>query len=366
MTVCARGGGGAGAEARAGGWLISRSVGERSVANSLARIADRPACWHCLKSATLRGIPHSQVRCYYRSFDQDGNEVVQDWPLVQQRGKCSTTWTGPAYEPPPPSPAPELMRDDIKFKAEEEVERTSKGEGGGMGWKQSMLGEDVDEGDGERCDSHDSPISTSYSRLSTPSTAPTSPQTSPLLDKNTFLFDNWPTPQPTVPRPLANPLIWPSPLVSVAVAAPAPAPAPVPAPAPSLTPLPPVPSYYATPQLDFAAFQNSSLFGSPYTAPGPLASTLPTGVYHPSPTATLPSPAATPPVQSAALPYPFRVSFSPHGHTTTLCPAPPASAVRRCKPQERRVGQGAGFWSGGPLTRSELMDWDGLGKLRSE
>jgi len=77
-------------------------------------LTDRPACWHCLKSATLKMIPHSQSRCYHRSFDPDGNELLRDWPVDQPQRHCSTAWTGHVWDDPSHSREPSLDVSTVK------------------------------------------------------------------------------------------------------------------------------------------------------------------------------------------------------------------------------------------------------------
>lgn len=323
----------------------------------LSSFAERPACHHCLKSASLRGIPHDKVRCYYRAFDADANEVVQDWPDDQVRGKCSISWTGPAWVEPPPTPEDDGEESsnevEIKVEGDQEGRPVDRSETVGLGWDELRVTSGGNDDEGDQCDS---PLSTTYTRLSSPSTAPTSPATSPsVLDKDASIF--WATTGLDVPRPCAVPVPWTEGPQALATAT-----------ASFRYDPPPSAPYYSAPPLDAAAFQNSSLFGPPPSVAPYGAHLAPFSSFDPA--ATLPSPAATPPPVPASLPYPFRLSFSPNGHTTTLCPAPPPSPleVSRRKGRERRLAPvpGGGFWSGGPLSRSELLGWEGLGRLRGD
>lgn len=290
------------------------------------------------------------MRCYYRAFDEDGIEIIQDWPEGEERGKCSMGWTGPEWV------EEEASTESAAVKAEEVDEDVS--EVTKIGWDDLI----VDGADG--LDGCNSPLSTTYTRLSSPSTAATSPAASPSVEPDECMA--WPTPLPDPPRQLAQALPWPAPPTLSAAAH-----------SFHLNIPSTSTSYWSSPPLDSAAFQSSSLFvPSPSPVPifTPITSPAPTYAYHLDPTTTLPSPATTPSTLPASLPYPFRVSFSPHDHTTTLCPAPPPSPSHRRRTKARKLAPApaapvagsasGGFWAGGPLSRSELLGWEGLGRLR--
>lgn len=335
--------------------------------------AERPACFHCIKSAHLRGISAECVACYYRLFDAAGDEIENGWPAELAKG-CTSSWVGPPPRVPEPAPAPVVVK--VEVEPEPEVEKVVEEEAVVEVIKQEeeeadlvpdRLVEALWDASWLAQDNPDySPQSTSSSRFSTPSTAPTSPLSSPPAELSPCLPL---PPSPTQARHVS---------LAAVTLRPAPPLAPV---LPDVVPRPFIPSAVDV-NHGFTTIQveQSTLFGfQPPTPPAPA--TLPTLPAQLSSTPwSTPSPASARLLEHLLLrrgehdrpsPGPFRLSFSASGYFETLYSPPPRRKMRRLHGSTTPAsgtssgsvtptGSEAGFWDGGPLSSEELAAWWGM------